>query len=103
MKQTPFTCIPSHGSYFECYSYAAISDEPDMVFAKRLTAEYGVATIPVSAFYKDGKDDKVIRFCFAKQEATLDKAIEKLLTINKKSRILIRLFCVIFFVQLRFH
>ena len=82
MEQTPFQCIPSHGSYFECYSYAAISDEPDMVFAKRLTTEYGVATIPVSAFYKDGKDDRVIRFCFAKQEATLDKAIEKLLRVK---------------------
>jgi methionine aminotransferase len=82
MEQTPFVCIPSHGSYFECYSYAAISDEADMTFAKRLTTEYGVATIPVSAFYKDGKDDKVIRFCFAKQESTLDKAIEKLLTIK---------------------
>lgn len=82
MEQTPFVCIPSHGSYFECYSYAAISDEADMAFAKRLTTEYGVATIPVSAFYKDGKDDKVIRFCFAKQESTLDKAIEKLLTIK---------------------
>ncbi len=82
MEQTPFQCIPSHGSYFECYSYKAISDEPDMVFAKRLTSEYGVATIPVSAFYKDGKDDKVIRFCFAKQEATLDKAIEKLFRIK---------------------
>jgi len=82
MAQTAFQCIPSHGSYFECYSYASISDESDMDFAKRLTAEYGVATIPVSAFYKDGKDDKVIRFCFAKQEATLDKAIEKLVTIK---------------------
>lgn len=82
MEQTPFQCIPSHGSYFECYSYTAISDEPDMVFAKRLTTEHGVATIPVSAFYKDGKDDKVIRFCFAKQEVTLDKAIEKLLGIK---------------------
>ncbi|MBL0883556.1 MAG: aminotransferase class I/II-fold pyridoxal phosphate-dependent enzyme [Chitinophagaceae bacterium] len=82
MEQTPFQCIPSHGSYFECYSYAAISEESDMVFAKRLTTEYGVATIPVSAFYKDGKDDRVIRFCFAKQEATLDQAIEKLLKIQ---------------------
>ena len=82
MEQTPFQCIPSHGSYFECYSYASISNEPDMVFAKRLTTDYGVATIPVSAFYKDGKDDQVIRFCFAKQEATLDQAIEKLLKIQ---------------------
>lgn len=78
MLATPFQCIPSHGSYFECYSYANISNEPDTEFARRLTIEYGVATIPVSAFYKDAKDDKVVRFCFAKQESTLDNAIEKL-------------------------
>lgn len=82
MLATPFQCIPSHGSYFECYSYANISDEPDTEFARRLTIEYGVATIPVSAFYKDAKDDKVVRFCFAKQESTLDKAIEKLLQVK---------------------
>jgi len=78
MANTPFTCIPSHGSYFECYSYANISNEPDTEFAKRLTIDYGVATIPVSAFYQDRKDDKVVRFCFAKKETTLDLAIEKL-------------------------
>ncbi len=78
MAQTPFKCIPSHGSYFECYSYAAISNEPDTEFAKRITIDYGVATIPVSAFYQDRKDDKVVRFCFAKKETTLDMAIEKL-------------------------
>jgi methionine transaminase len=78
MESTPFTCIPSHGSYFECYSYAGISEEPDTEFAKRLTIDYGVATIPVSAFYQDRKDDKVVRFCFAKKESTLDMAIEKL-------------------------
>lgn len=82
MLATPFQCIESHGSYFECYSYANISDEPDTEFARRLTIEHGVATIPVSAFYKDAKDDKVIRFCFAKQESTLDKAIEKLLQVK---------------------
>lgn len=78
MADTPFKCIPSHGSYFECYGYADISDEPDTVFAQRLTIDYGVATIPVSAFYQDRKDDKVVRFCFAKKETTLDMAIEKL-------------------------
>ena len=78
MATTPLVCIPSYGSYFECYSYAAISDEPDTEFAKRLTIEYGVATIPVSVFYQDRKDDKVVRFCFAKKESTLDGAIEKL-------------------------
>lgn len=82
MLVTPFQCIPSHGSYFECYSYANISDEPDTEFARRLTIEYSVATIPVSAFYKDAKDDKVVRFCFAKQESTLDKAIEKLVQLK---------------------
>jgi len=82
MKATPFECIPSHGSYFECYSYAGISEESDKDFAIRLTKEYGIATIPVSAFHKNGKDDKVIRFCFAKKEETLEKAVEKLVTLK---------------------
>lgn len=82
MEATPFTCIPSHGSYFECYSYAGISDEPDTAFAQRLTIDFGVATIPLSAFYQDKKDDKVVRFCFAKKETTLDNAIGKLLTLK---------------------
>lgn len=75
MKNTPFTCIPSHGSYFECYSYAGFSDETDKALAIRLTKEYGIATIPVSAFYNNGEDNKVLRFCFAKKESTLEKAV----------------------------
>jgi methionine aminotransferase len=78
MKETPFECIPSHGSYFECYSYANFSNEPDSDLAVRLTKEYGVATIPVSAFYQQGNDNKVLRFCFAKKEETLEKAVAKL-------------------------
>lgn len=78
MKATPFKCIPSHGSYFECYSYAGLSDLNDKDFAIYLTKAYGVATIPVSAFYKNGEDNQVIRFCFAKKEETLDRAITKL-------------------------
>jgi methionine aminotransferase len=78
MKATPFKCIPSHGSYFECYSYADFSDEPDKDLAVRLTKEYGIATIPVSAFYKNGTDNKVLRFCFAKKEETLEIAVAKL-------------------------
>jgi methionine aminotransferase len=78
MKATPFSCIPSHGSYFECYSYAGLSEMSDKDFAIHLTKNYGVATIPVSAFYKNGIDNKVIRFCFAKQESTLEKAVEQL-------------------------
>ncbi len=78
MKATPFRCIPSHGSYFECYSYGHFSQETDKDLAVRLTREYGIATIPMSAFYKHGEDNKVLRFCFAKKEETLKKAVEKL-------------------------
>lgn len=78
MKATPFQCIPSHGSYFECYRYGHFSQEADKDLAIRLTREYGIATIPMSAFYKHGEDNKVLRFCFAKKEETLKKAVETL-------------------------
>ena len=81
MQQTPFKVIPSHGSYFECYSYKDFSDEADDKLAIRLTKEYGVATIPMSSFYKDGTDNKVLRFCFGKKEETLEKAVERLIKI----------------------
>lgn len=73
--------MPSYGSYFQCYQYHRISDEGDKDFAVRLTKEFGVATVPVSAFYRSGKDDKVIRFCFAKKQETLETAVEKLLRV----------------------
>ncbi|MER3498604.1 MAG: methionine aminotransferase [Chitinophagaceae bacterium] len=78
MQQTRFTALPTYGSYFQCYKYDRISDEDDKGFAMRLTHEYGVATIPVSAFYQSKKDDKVIRFCFAKKNETLKAAVERL-------------------------
>lgn len=78
MKDTKFTPLPSHGSYFQCYKYERLSQEPDKDFAIRITKEYGVAVIPISAFYKSGKDDKVVRFCFAKKEETLALAAERL-------------------------
>lgn len=78
MKATPFKVLPSHGSYFECYSYADFSNELDKELAIRLTKDYGIATIPVSSFYKNGEDNKVLRFCFAKKEETLEKAVAKL-------------------------
>jgi len=74
LAPTKFKYIPSSGSYFESYSYAAISNESDKSFAEKLVKEYGVAVIPMSAFYHDGTDHKVIRLCFAKKEATLDAA-----------------------------
>ena len=78
MQQTKFTMLQSCGSYFICAKYDRISDEKDKDFAIRLTKEAGVATIPVSAFYQNGKDDKVLRFCFSKKKETLEDAVEKL-------------------------
>lgn len=77
MQQTGFVCIPSHGSYFECYSYAALSNKSDTEFAVELVQKAGVATIPVSAFYHHKTDEKVLRFCFAKNEETLLEAAER--------------------------
>jgi methionine aminotransferase len=78
MQQTRFTMHESYGSYFICGTYERISDEPDKDLAIRLTKEVGVATIPVSAFYQNGKDDKVLRFCFSKKKETVNAAVEKL-------------------------
>ena len=79
MQATPFKLIPSHGSYFECYSYADFSNETDKDFVMRLTKEKGVVAIPLSAFYKEATDNKVVRFCFAKKEETLKKAVDKIM------------------------
>lgn len=73
-----FELLPCQGTYFQCVKYAAISDEGDRDFALRLTREHGVAAIPVSAFYPDGRDNGVIRFCFAKSADTLSQALAKL-------------------------
>jgi methionine transaminase len=82
MKSTKFDLLDSKGSYFICAQYQQISDENDKDFAVRITKEFGVATIPVSAFYKAGTDNKVIRFCFAKKEETLETAVNKLVKIK---------------------
>lgn len=79
MAQTAFKALPSYGSYFQCYSFAGITDENDKDFAIRLTKEKGVAAIPLSSFYKDGTDNKVLRFCFGKKEETLKEAVDRLL------------------------
>jgi methionine aminotransferase len=81
MSHTRFSAMPSHGSYFQCYQYHRISEEGDADFAVRLTKEFGVATVPVSAFYQSGRDHKVVRFCFAKKEETLERAVEKLMKV----------------------
>jgi methionine transaminase len=81
MKQTKFDLLPTSGSYFVCASYGRFSDEADKDLAIRLTKEAGVATIPLSAFYHNQKDDKVVRFCFSKQNRTLQQAVERLMKI----------------------
>jgi methionine transaminase len=82
MATTQFKLIPSFGSYFECYSYKNISNISDFDMASYLIKKYGVATIPVSAFYKQKTDNSVLRFCFAKQESTLAAAANKLQNIE---------------------
>jgi methionine transaminase len=82
MLQTKFKALPSYGSYFQLYSYAGISEESEKEFAIRLTKEYGVATIPTSVFYKNNTDNKVLRFCFAKKEATLEEAVNRLCKVS---------------------
>ncbi|TAH41748.1 MAG: pyridoxal phosphate-dependent aminotransferase [Betaproteobacteria bacterium] len=76
-----FELLPAHGTYFQLARYGAISDESDVAFCNRLTREVGVAAIPVSAFFADGRDERVIRFCFAKNEATLAAAGERLVRV----------------------
>ena len=81
IRQTKFDLLPSYGSYFICAKYNRISEEGDLEFAKRITREYGVTMIPVSAFYQSVKDDKVVRFCFSKKEETLETAVGRLMKI----------------------
>jgi methionine aminotransferase len=78
IKESRFELLPSEGSYFQVASYAQISQEADTEFCKRLVSEHGVATIPLSVFNADGRDLKLIRFCFAKDTDTLTQAAERL-------------------------
>ncbi len=72
-KFKPLTCL---GTYFQLLDYSRISDEKELDFAKRLTIEHGIASVPVSPFYKYGEENQSLRFCFAKEESTLLKAAE---------------------------
>lgn len=70
--------LPSSGSFFQCVDISGVSDLPDAEFCQWLTREIGVAAIPLSAFYADGFDQGVVRFCYAKQDATLREALARL-------------------------
>ena len=73
MAGSRFRALACHGTYFQLFDYRAITNEPDTEFVTRMTREHGVAAIPVSVFYGDKRDDKVIRLCFAKSEETLKR------------------------------
>jgi methionine aminotransferase len=76
LQPSRFQLLPSAGTYFQLVDYSRISSEPDLEFSRRLTAEAGVASIPVSVFYATPPDQKLLRFCFAKDTTTLEAATE---------------------------
>jgi methionine transaminase len=82
IKGSKFKYIPASGSYFQSLDYSKITQEKDTDYAIRLTKEVGVASVPTSVFYHDPVDNKILRFCFAKTDETLEKAAEKLCNVK---------------------
>ena len=78
LAATRFKLLPSQGTYFQCVDISEVSDLSEADFCTWLTREVGVAAIPLSAFYADGFDQRVVRFCFAKKDETLHKALDRL-------------------------
>jgi len=78
LAKTRFKLLPSEGSYFQCVDISEVSDLNEADFCKWLTTEVGVAAIPLSAFYANGFDQRVVRFCFAKKDETLNAALARL-------------------------
>ncbi|MDF1485671.1 pyridoxal phosphate-dependent aminotransferase [Ramlibacter sp. H39-3-26] len=78
LATTRLRLLPSQGSYFQCVDISTVSDLSESDFCLWLTGEIGVAAIPLSAFYPDGFDQRVVRFCFAKKDETLHSALERL-------------------------
>jgi methionine aminotransferase len=78
LEHTKFRILPSEGTYFQCVDISRVSNLDEAAFCQWLTSEIGVAAIPLSAFYGNGFDQRVVRFCFAKKEATLKAALERL-------------------------
>jgi methionine aminotransferase len=78
LARTRFTLLPADGTYFQCVRYDGVSGMSESEFAQWLTREIKVAAIPVSAFYSQGKESGIVRFCFAKKDETLQLALERL-------------------------
>ena len=76
LKKSRFKIKPASGTYFQLADYSEISNLPDMAFAEELCIQHKVAAIPLSPFYRQGSNEKILRFCFAKQDETLQKAAE---------------------------
>ena len=76
LKASRLKIVPAAGTYFQLADYSAISDKTDMDFADELCISHKVAAIPLSPFYRKGSNEKILRFCFAKQDDTLQKAAE---------------------------
>lgn len=79
LETTDFTFLPAQGSFFQLVSYKHLSNESDLILARRLTTDYGVACIPISVFFQDKTDHKILRFCFAKNDSDLFEALNRLL------------------------
>lgn len=83
LAKTEFEFTPSSGSFFQLVSYGHLSSVSDRLLAERMTRELKVACIPISVFYSDKKDDKIIRFCFAKEAVELEQALDRLKNLKK--------------------
>jgi methionine aminotransferase len=78
LSRTRLRLLPSEGSYFQCVDYSSISDRSEEEFCRWLTSDIGVAAIPLAAFYEDGRNQLLARFCFAKRDETLNSALDRL-------------------------
>ncbi|MBS1736543.1 MAG: aminotransferase class I/II-fold pyridoxal phosphate-dependent enzyme [Bacteroidetes bacterium] len=88
LSESQLKPLPSLGTYFQLYDYSAISAKKEIDFAKQLITDAGVAAIPVSAFYQEGKNQSLLRFCFVKKESTLVKAAERILAFERTCAVL---------------
>jgi len=82
LQETKLELLPCEGSYFQLASYASVSSANDLEFTQRLVKEFGISAIPLSPFYSDHKQTHCIRFCFAKENATLERAFVKLKNVD---------------------
>ncbi|WP_163710674.1 methionine aminotransferase [Mangrovibacterium lignilyticum] len=81
LENSLYKFIPSQGSYFQLIDYSRLSEEPDMVFVERLARDFGIAVLPVSAFFHEKTKSKLFRVCFAKDNSKLEKAAELLMSV----------------------